>query len=101
VDTAEDIGTVLDGQMVSAIQFEKGLVGGSPAISASVERHYSPAEIAEMWNLSSDKVRKLFEREAGVLVIRNEERQYSRRSYKTLRIPQSVLERVHRRMSKV
>lgn len=69
--------------------------------SVSIERHYSPAKIAEMWNLSSDKVRKLFEGELGVLVIRNEERRYGKRSYTTLRIPQSVLERVHKRLSKV
>jgi hypothetical protein len=33
------------------------------------ERHYAVAEIAEMWNLSADKVRELFENEPGVLVI--------------------------------
>ena len=38
--------------------------------SVHIERHYAVTEIAEMWNLSPDKVRELFEREAGVLVIR-------------------------------
>ena len=37
--------------------------------SVHIERHYAVTEIAEMWNLSPDKVRELFEREAGVLVI--------------------------------
>ncbi len=36
---------------------------------APAERHYAVAEIAEMWNLSPDKVRELFENEPGVLVI--------------------------------
>src|SRR6266566_4710620 len=37
--------------------------------SVHIERHYAVTEIAEMWNLSPDKVRELFEREVGVLVI--------------------------------
>jgi len=38
-----------------------------------IERHYAVTEIAEpeMWNLSPDKVRELFEPEAGVLVMGN------------------------------
>ncbi len=64
------------------------------------ERHYSVAEIGEMWNLSQDAVRRIFENEKGVLVLGNAETRHRRR-YTTLRIPQSVVERVHRRMSKV
>jgi len=37
--------------------------------SVHIERHYAVTEIAEMWNLSVDKVRELFENEPGVLVI--------------------------------
>jgi len=66
--------------------------------SAHIERHYAVAEIAEVWNLSADKVRELFENEPGVLVIGERSPRHKRR-YITLRIPQSVLERVHRRLS--
>jgi len=66
--------------------------------STHAERHYAVAEIAELWNLSSDKVRELFENEAGVLVIGERSPRHKRR-YITLRIPQSVLERVHSRLS--
>ena len=66
--------------------------------SAHTERHYAVAEIAEMWNLSADKVRELFENEPGVLVLGDRRPRYKRR-YVTLRIPHSVLERVHRRLS--
>jgi hypothetical protein len=66
--------------------------------SVHIERHYAVAEIAEMWNLSADKVRELFENEPGVLVI-GERSPRRKRRYITLRIPQSVLERVHRRLS--
>ncbi len=66
--------------------------------SVHIERHYAVAEIAEMWNLSGDKVRELFENEPGVLVIGEQSPRHKRR-YVTLRIPQTVLERVHRRLS--
>jgi hypothetical protein len=66
--------------------------------SVHIERHYAVTEIAEMWNLSPDKVRELFEDEPGVLVIGDRSPRHKRR-YVTLRIPHSVLQRVHRRLS--
>lgn len=66
--------------------------------SAHAERHYAVTEIAEMWNLSADKVRELFEEEPGVLAIGEQYRRHKRR-YVTLRIPKSVVERVHVRLS--
>jgi hypothetical protein len=61
------------------------------------ERHFSPAEIGTMWNLSEDAVRRLFEKEPGVLVLANSNP--GKRRYRTLRIPESVVERVHRKQS--
>ena len=66
--------------------------------SVHIERHYAVTEIAEMWNLSVDKVRELFESEPGVLVI-GERSSRRKRRYVTLRIPRTVLERVHGRLS--
>jgi hypothetical protein len=66
--------------------------------AAFQERHYAVAEIAEIWNLSRDVVRKIFEGEPGVLVM-GRDRARSKRGYHTLRIPESVMERVHRKMS--
>ena len=66
--------------------------------SAHSERHYAVGEIAQLWNLSTDKVRELFENEPGVLVIGERSPRHKRR-YVTLRIPQTVLERVHSRLS--
>jgi hypothetical protein len=63
-----------------------------------IERHYAVTEISEMWGLSPDKVRELFEHEPGVLVLGEMNRRHKRR-YVTLRIPQTVLERVHSRLS--
>jgi hypothetical protein len=66
--------------------------------SVHIERHYAVAEIAEMWNLSADKVREIFKNEPGVLVIGEQSPRHKRR-YVTLRIPHSVLERVHLRLA--
>jgi hypothetical protein len=65
------------------------------------ERHYGVAEIAAMWNLSPDKVRRLFENESGVVVLGDEVPNRGKRRYRTLLIPESVVERVHRRLSRV
>ena len=62
------------------------------------ERHYAVIEVAQLWNLSPDKVRDLFEHEPGVLVIGEQQSRHKRR-YVTLRIPHSVVERVHLRLS--
>jgi len=40
-------------------------------LPAYCERHYSPAELAELWNLSVDTLRRLFVNEPGVLQISN------------------------------
>ena len=65
---------------------------------ASAERHYAVIEVAELWNLSPDKVREIFEHEPGVLVIGDRNPRHKRR-YLTLRIPQTVLQRVHNRLA--
>jgi hypothetical protein len=60
------------------------------------ERHFSPAELGEKWSLSVDTLRRWFEHEPGVLVFENPVRSSSRR-FRTLRIPESVAERVYSR----
>jgi hypothetical protein len=66
--------------------------------STASERHYAPEQLGELWGLSADTIRRLFEREQGVLVVEREHN--GRRRYRTLRIPESVAERVHRRLSR-
>jgi hypothetical protein len=71
-------------------------------VSPATERHYSVAEIAAMWHFSPNAVRKLFQNEPGVLALGEPRPKFGRRrGYVTLRIPQSVLDRVHRRLSVV
>jgi hypothetical protein len=61
------------------------------------ERHYTVAEIGGILSLSHDAVRKIFEREPGVLVLGNAGSR-SKRGYHMLRIPESVMKRVYRRL---
>lgn len=75
----------------------------SPPVTTQLnfsERHYAVADIAALWNLSSDAVRKLFQDEPGVLVLGGNASPHKRR-YTTLRVPESVLQRVHRRMTNI
>ena len=65
----------------------------------SSERHYSPSEIAELWNLSVEMVRRIFQDEAGVILLQSPAKK-GKRPYKTIRIPQSVLDRVHKRLQR-
>jgi hypothetical protein len=62
------------------------------------EHHFTPQELAELWNVSVQTIREIFQREEGVLKIGREGTR-SRRRYKTLRIPESVAERVQMRLS--
>jgi hypothetical protein len=63
------------------------------------ETHYSIQELAARWKLSEKTVRKLFESEPGVIQIGGQEGRF-RRAYVTRRIPESVAQRVHRRLRK-
>src|SRR5579871_765030 len=74
------------------------LLQGSP--SSSAERHYSVAEVSAAWNLSQDAVRKIFQNEPGVLVLGGQGSPHARK-YTTIRIPDSVLQRVYRRLTNV
>jgi hypothetical protein len=62
------------------------------------EKHFTPESLGTSWGLSADTVRRLFEKEPGVLVITRQRNRAARR-YRTLRIPESVAARVHRRLS--
>ena len=62
-----------------------------------MQRHYSVAELAEAWKLSENTIRRMFEDEPGVLKWGTTESKYKRR-YTTLRIPETVVLRVHRQI---
>jgi|SRR5271165_897749 len=62
------------------------------------EKHYTIAEIAKAWGISTDLARDTFHDEPGVLCF---DRPGTRvkRGYSTLRVPESVMIRVHTRLS--
>ncbi len=68
-------------------------------IEMALERHYSVQEVAASWRVSEKVIRRVFNDEPGVIVFGNIITTRSRREYKTIRIPQSVLNRVHIRLS--
>jgi hypothetical protein len=67
------------------------------AVDLAREKHYSVIEIAKLWALSEKTVRKIFETEPGVIYWSTEERLH-KRGYRTLRVPETVLHRVHRKL---
>jgi hypothetical protein len=73
--------------------------GDSVETSAPAERHHAPSDVAELWHLNVETIRRLFQDEPGVLVLQAPAKK-GRRRYKTIRIPQSVLERVHTRLQR-
>jgi hypothetical protein len=65
----------------------------------ALERHYSVAEIAKLWNLHKSTITKFFADEPGVVKHENTPSRHLR-SYCTLRIPESVVIRVHTRLKR-
>jgi hypothetical protein len=62
------------------------------------ELHYKPAELAEKWGFSYRTVLRIFEDEVGVIRIGSPETRFKRRRY-SIRIPESVAERVYKRIT--
>jgi len=63
------------------------------------ERHYKPSEVAVLWLLNVETIRRMFQDEPGVVVLQGPIKK-GKRPYKTIRIPQSVLTRVHKRLQR-
>ena len=70
------------------------------ADAGEFERHFTAKELAAAWNLSQDTIYRLFVNEPGVLLLVSEKKKY-RRTRRTLRIPESVKNRVYRRLQNV
>lgn len=59
---------------------------------------YSVDEAADLTGLSRQTIIRMFEREAGVIILTRPESMHKRR-YRSIRIPRHVFERVIRRMT--
>jgi len=69
-------------------------------VPPAFERHFTIRELATLWQLSEDTVRRMFQGEPGVVEVGPQRKVY-KRPYTTLRIPESVVVRVHKRRSLV
>jgi hypothetical protein len=67
--------------------------------AAPAEQHYAPNEIAARWCLNVETIRRMFQNEPGIVVLQGPIKK-GKRPYKTIRIPHSVLERVHKRLQR-
>jgi hypothetical protein len=72
-------------------------IGPSTPAGVAFERHYCVIELAKLWGLSERTIRRIFSNEPGVVKWESTERRF-KRGYTTLRIPESVVQRVHRKL---
>jgi hypothetical protein len=80
-------------QSTSTPQVDQPTASGVPAI----ERHYTVAELSKLWLFSENTIRRLFSAEPGVVRIARQGTRF-KRGYTSLRIPERIALRVHRRM---
>ena len=78
---------ILDGKRTSA--------GPNTEPEIAFEKHYSPQDLAELWQLDESTIRRIFQDQPGVLKIGKSGRRDGKRDYVTLRIPKSVALRLH------
>ena len=76
--------------------------GSSSTLPAALEQHYSPAQVAKMWGISPETVRRMFRDEPGVLQVSYPRLLHRpvRKAPVLMRIPQSALDRVHANWSR-
>lgn len=65
----------------------------------SLERHFKPRELAKIWAFDESTIRRWFEDEPGVLKIGRTVSRNGKRRKVSLRIPESIAEKVHRMRS--
>ena len=62
-----------------------------------MERHFTVSELSKRWFFSENTIRRLFRQEPGVVRIARPQTR-SKRGYTSMRIPERIAERVHRRL---
>lgn len=72
---------------------------GAGGVPSPFERFWTPRELAELWRLSEQSIRRLFQDEPGVLTFGSGGRRGCR-TYVTIRIPGAIVERVFRARAK-
>lgn len=70
--------------------------GDEPFVDDGKRSDFTVAQIASMWQLSTDTVQRLFQDERGVVTLGNKNARGKRKRI-TLRIPREVMQRVKKR----
>jgi len=86
-------------RLAARIGNEQLRIAEAAGVNGALERHYCAQEIGEMWQLSPSTIIRLFRDEPGVLKFGILRPRRGHRNYTTLRIPESVVQRVHRRLT--
>ena len=81
--------------LASRLGHERLRIAEAIANTGAMERHYTVKELAALWKLSANTVTRIFREELGVLKIGRGRPRRGRRSYTTLRIPESIVHRVY------
>lgn len=69
-------------------------------LTPATEKHYTPQEVAELWGYSEQTIIRIFQDEEGVLKLSLPRGITGKRAPRvSLRIPASVLKRVHEQRS--
>jgi hypothetical protein len=63
----------------------------------ALERHYTVSDLSKLWFFSENTIRRLFCHEPGVIKIARQPTRI-KRGYTSLRIPERVAQRVHKRL---
>ena len=79
------------------VHWEKSQSAEAGPSSAGGEKFWTPQELAKEWEVSAETVRIVFRKEPGILEFGDEGTRV-KRAYNSLRIPNSVAERVRKRI---
>ena len=82
----------------AASQGKRKPTKSDPFVDDGKQENFTVAQIASMWQLSTDTIQRLFEDEASVVAL-GEKNPRGKRRRVTLRIPRAVMERVRKRRS--
>ena len=85
-------------QLVSRLGEEQLRIAEETARTGAAEYHHTVKDLSGIWQLSTATVTRMFRDEPGVLRLGKAQARRGRRSYTTLRIPESVVQRVYRRL---
>ena len=72
--------------------------GDQPFVDDGKQSDFTVAQIASLWQLSTDTIQRLFQDEQGVVAL-GDKNPRGKRKRVTLRIPRAVMERVKKRRS--